>query len=71
MPELRRFLNSEIAPAIVAAVEAIPSGFEIVEFKAGENMPITATFAPEEVGLEEVADPFTDHSWNGEQWVTA
>lgn len=64
---LRRFLGREIGPAIVAAVEAIPDGCEIVTFKAGENLPILCAFIPENF-YEGGSGFIPEYVWTGETW---
>ena len=61
--ELRKFAGREIGPAIVEAIEAVRRDQEIVTFKAGENMPITAGLATDE------NDGFIpEYAWTGEKW---
>ena len=71
MDTLTRFIGSEIATAIVAAVEALPRTTEIVTFKAGENMPITAGLVFHE-GMSndenELLGWIPEFAWNGEKW---
>jgi hypothetical protein len=64
---LRRFTGSEIGRSIVAAIEALPEGTEIVEFSTGENMPIVLLLVlPED---ESTHPNFQHYSWDGERWV--
>jgi len=63
--EPRRFLGSEIGPAIVEAFDRIPEGREIVEVKAGENMTIEVILAPQEI---DVTAEFITYWWDGERW---
>jgi len=67
LPGLRRFTGSEIAPAIIAAIEALPEHVEIVEFGTGENMPIVLLTA---LPPDESTHPdFQHYSWDGERWI--
>ena len=62
---LRRFTGREIGPAIVACIEALPADAEIVEFKAGENMPITVAHT-NDAYYESNAGLIPEYAWDGE-----
>jgi len=64
MPGLTKFRGSEIATAIVNAVEALPAEAEIVTLSAGENMPIRCAFTV----IEEDAGLIPEFAWDGARW---
>jgi hypothetical protein len=63
-PTVRKFIGSEIASAIVNAVEALDRDEQIVTFSAGENMPITAGIHREDEGIDQIPE----FAWDGEHW---
>ena len=61
----RTFTGSEILPSLKAALSALPEGFEITEFHAGENMQITA-LAPSIINGTIIG--FETYAFDGEAW---
>lgn len=63
---LKKFMGSEIAGELIAAIDAIPRNCNIVTLKAGENMPITCAFVSDEWYVQDGFIP--EYAWNGLTW---
>lgn len=65
---LRHFCGKEIAPAILSAIEGLPEDAQIVELKAGENMPITCAFIVHDEAHDFNGHPIPEYAWDGRAW---
>lgn len=61
----RTFRGTEIAYEMVISLASLPSGIDIVELSAGENMEIKITLADE---MDGQILGFYTQSWNGAVW---
>jgi len=62
---LPHFMGSDIKYQIEGAVDNLPKGYDIVTFSAGENMPIIAGMANDDVDTFSIPE----FGWDGETWI--
>ena len=66
---LRKWTGAEVGPEIINAIERIPRDSEIVEFKAGDNMPITCAFVGPTFHEGGNGSYIPEYAWDGLKWV--